>query len=34
MAFDWALNRKKSIRLLGEYDITRDPAPLVDLVDD
>ncbi|MGL5827039.1 MAG: Fic family protein [Nocardioides sp.] len=32
MAYDWELDRRTYIRLLGEYDETRNPARLVDLV--
>jgi fido (protein-threonine AMPylation protein) len=32
MAYDWAIDRKTYIRLLGEYDLTRDPAQLVDFI--
>lgn len=32
MAYDWEIDRRTYIRLLGEYDLTRDPAHLVDFV--
>lgn len=33
LAYDWEIDRQTYIRMLGEYDVTRDPARLVDLVD-
>lgn len=30
--YDWEIDRKTYIRLLGEYDLTRDPAKLVDFI--
>lgn len=32
MAYDWEIDRGAYIRLLGQYDRTRDPTPLVNLV--
>jgi fido (protein-threonine AMPylation protein) len=32
LSYDWNLDRRAYIRLLGEYDQTRDPRPLADFV--
>lgn len=32
MAYDWEIDRRQYIRLLGEYDETRNPAGLVDFI--
>lgn len=32
MAYDWAVDRQTYIRLLGEYDRTRDPAALAEFI--
>jgi fido (protein-threonine AMPylation protein) len=32
MAYAWEIDRQTYIRLLGEYDLTRDPAKLVDFI--
>lgn len=32
MAYDWEVDRTTYIRLLGEYDVTRDPTSLVEFI--
>ncbi len=32
LAYDWDIDRRSYIRLLGEYDMTRNPLPLVKFI--
>lgn len=32
LAYDWNIDRRSYIRLLGEYDMTRNPMPLVEFI--
>jgi len=32
LAYDWDIDRRTYIRLLGEYDVTTNPAPLVEFI--
>lgn len=32
LAYDWEIDRRVYIRLLGEYDQTRDPTALVEFI--
>lgn len=32
LAYDWEIDRRTYIRLLGEYDMTRNPTPLVEFI--
>lgn len=32
LGYDWEIDRRTYVRLLGEYDVTRDPTPLVEFI--